>query len=256
MNLIKQAGLSVYRQFHARRNLYHLRDRRAYGLVLDRILFESAEIWPEVLPCKPRSIVDIGANRGNVAMQLAALYRPEFVGLVEPLPQMAQLLREQSFAPRQKVFECALGRTEGRARLNVLRNLPSSSLLEVTPGCDLLFQSPMDKIDVIDVPLKTFDSIYSECHLDSLDLLKIDVQGYEIEVFEGGRTALKNTRFVLTEVSFFSHYHGQPLFAEVYEFLRLAGFELRGTFGYSCDSRGMPLQCDAIFINTTMRQKP
>lgn len=252
MNIIKRLYLSIYQQLHVRKNLYHLRDRRAFMPILSHTLFEAAKVWPEVLPWKPRTILDAGAYRGDIAEQLAQLYCPRFIGLVEPLPQMAALLQAKSFAPQQKVFACALGRRDGKAVLNVLANLPSSSLLEPTAASEVFFQVPMDKIDTIEVPLRTLDGIFEECGLKDLDLLKIDVQGYEIEVFVGGTETLRKTRLIVTEVSFFEHYKGQPLFGEVYDFLHRAGFELRGMFGYSYDAQDLPLQCDAVFINRAM----
>ena len=252
MNSLKQLYLDIYRQLHLRKNLYHLRDRRAFMPILTQTLFDAARVWPEVLPWKPCTILDVGAHRGDIAEQLAQLYRPRFIGLVEPLPQMAASLQAKSFAPQQRVFACALGRRDGKAALNVLASLPSSSLLEVAAGCDALFHRPMDKTDTIEVPMRALDGIFGECDLKDLDLLKIDVQGYEIEVFAGGTETLQKTRLIVTEVSFFEHYKGQPLFGEVYGFLHKAGFELRGTFGYSYDDQGLPLQCDAVFINRQM----
>ena len=110
----------------------------------------------------------------------------------------------------------------------------------------------MSKIGTIRVALRTLDEVFGECGLDDLDLLKIDVQGYEIEVLAGGSATLRSTRLLMIEVSFFEHYRGQPLFADVYDFLDRAGFGLINTFGYSYDARGLPLQCDAVFVNRTM----
>lgn len=252
MNTIKRFYWDVYRQLRIRKNLYHLRDRRAFWPFLSQLLCNAAEIWPEVLPWPPRTILDVGAHRGDIAEQLAELYHPRFIGLVEPLPQMVALLQTKSFAPQQKVFACALGRSEGRGGLNVLASLPSSSLLEINPGCDALFHRPMNKVETIEVAIRTLDSIFDECDLKSLDLLKVDVQGYEIEVFAGGAKTLQKTCLIVTEVSFFEHYKGQPMFGEIYDYLHGIGFELRGTFGYLYDSRGLPLQCDAVFINRAM----
>ena len=50
-------------------------------------------------------VLDVGAHNGEVAQQLACLFRPEFMGLVEPLPQMVKALRSRSFAPRQSGFD-------------------------------------------------------------------------------------------------------------------------------------------------------
>lgn len=252
MNLIKRLYLNFYWQLHVRKNLYFLRDKRAYFPILGQTLIEAARVWPEVLPWRPQTILDIGAYKGDIAEQFAHLYHPRFMGLVEPLPQMAALLRKKSLGPQQKVFSCALGRCEGKAILNVLASTPSSSILDVTPGCDVLFHRPLDKKDSIEVTVRTLDSIFSECGIKDLDLLKIDVQGYEIEVFAGGVETLRKTRLVVSEVSFFEHYKGQPLFKEIYDNLHGLGFELRGTFGYLYDNQGLPLQCDAVFINRAM----
>jgi FkbM family methyltransferase len=57
-----------------------------------------------------------------------------------------------------------------------------------------------------------------------VDFLKLDVQGYELAVLKGATTALHDVLVVHTEVEFVEMYEGQPLFAEVDQFLRGAGF--------------------------------
>jgi FkbM family methyltransferase len=247
--MFRRQALALFEQLHARGNLLRLADRRALWPVNSHALMEAARVWPDILPLRPRTIIDVGAHRGAVAEQLSRLYRPAFMGLVEPLPQMAELLRAGRFAPRQKVFDSALGRSEGDARLHILASAPSSSLLDVAPGCDELFGRPMDTVQEIPVRIRTLDDIVAECELDHLDLLKVDVQGYEMEVFAGGEEALQKTRLIVSEVSFFEHYLGQPLFKAVYSHLNDRGFELRAMFGQLYDGQGIPLQCDAVFIN-------
>ena len=249
---MKRFFFGLYCGLVARYDLYHIRDRRAFAIRLGRALYEGAQIWPTVLPRRPNTILDVGAHRGKVAEQLAALYHPAFLGLVEPLPEMVALLQQKKLAPQQQVFSCALGREEGWTTLQVLAYPPSSSLLEVNPESASRFQRPMDKVDTIRVPMHTLDTIFEQCGLQHLDLLKIDVQGYEMEVFHGGVDSLKKTGVIVAEVSFFEHYIGQPLFEQVYHFLHDLGFELRSTFGYTYDLRGLPLQCDAVFINRAL----
>ena len=177
------------------------------------------------------------------------LYRPIFIGMVEPLPQCADMLKKKILSPRQLVFECALGRTDATADLNVLSNLASSSILEVNPDSETVFHTRMDHISKIEVKVRTLDDIFNECKLDVLDLLKIDVQGYELDVFAGGTSALKKTQLIVSEVSFFEHYYGQPMFKDIYDFLKIQGFELRNMFGYVYDNHGSLIQCDAVFMN-------
>ena len=246
---IKRAYGRFSSQAVARHNLHFiLRDRRAFAPQLNRTLVDAALTWAPVLPWRPNTILDIGAYTGHVAEQLTSLYRPDFIGLVEPLPDLASELACKSLAPSQKVFACAVGRDEGIATLNVIASRHSSSLLPIAPHCDVLFHTPMHQIGTIQVPVRRLDSILDECGLDSLDLLKIDVQGYELEAFAGGARTLSRTRVIVSEASFFEHYEGQPLFADLYEYLTDVGFQLRGTFAWSYDSSEMPLQCDAVFI--------
>ena len=58
------------------------------------------------------------------------------------------------------------------------------------------------------------------------DFIKIDVQGYELEVLKGGEQAVSNSIGCELEVSFIEIYKSQPLFAEVDQWMRARGFFL------------------------------
>jgi protein O-GlcNAc transferase len=64
-----------------------------------------------------------------------------------------------------------------------------------------------------------------------VDYIKIDVQGAELSVFQGASTALRTALFIHTEVEFAELYEGQPLFAEVDQHLRNAGFQFHTFVG-------------------------
>jgi FkbM family methyltransferase len=65
-----------------------------------------------------------------------------------------------------------------------------------------------------------------------VDLLKIDIQGAELDVFKGGRRTLQDVLVIQTEVEFIELYQGQPLFAEVDTFLRAQGFFFHTFLGF------------------------
>lgn len=250
MNIYERLAISLYQQARVRRNLYRIGDRRFLSPIIRRSLFDAAKYWPEVLDkFKPHTILDIGAHTGEIASQFSQLYKPDFMGLVEPLPHLAVQLEQKIFAKRQKVFPCALGSRGGQARLNVIASETSSSIFEITPGLDKLFNRPMYVKDNIRVAVRTLDDIFKECEIEAIDLIKIDVQGYEIEVFEGGIYTLPQTKMIVSEVFFFECYKDQPMFEDVYILLRSKGFKMRGTFGWLYDKNGLPLQCDAVFMN-------
>ena len=75
-------------------------------------------------------------------------------------------------------------------------------------------------VEEVDVQTHRLDDL----DIDEFDLLKIDVQGAELMVFQHGRDRLRNAVAVHTEVSFVPLYVGQPTFGEVDAELRAQGF--------------------------------
>ncbi len=99
-----------------------------------------------------------------------------------------------------------------------------SSLLE--PDIEILnhFHSLGESGEIIrtqDVSTRKLDDIDE---IEYIDYLKLDVQGSELSVIEGASRRLQNTLVVHTEVQFISFYKEQPLFAELDQALRNAGF--------------------------------
>lgn len=254
MNPIKRFILNSYKQIEVRKELYTLRDWRVVRPILGKTLFEAARTWPRVLPrkWKPGTIIDVGAYDGRVSKDLKELYHPEFIGIVEPWPEMAERLRSTFFAPRQKIFSCALGRQRRKASLNVLPATASNTMLEPSPNLSTQYSRDIQKVGTIEVDMRTLDDIFSECELSTLDLLKVDVEGYELEVFAGGIETLRRTKLIVVEVVFFEAHKGRPLFKDIYDFLWENGFEMISTFNWGYNSCNIPLQCDVVFINKAM----
>jgi hypothetical protein len=78
-------------------------------------------------------------------------------------------------------------------------------------------------------------------------LLKIDVQGFEMEVLRGAVEILSSFSSIYVECSFIELYSGQALINETIEFLYSAGFALAGLFNQTTDSCGRPVQADVLF---------
>jgi len=113
---------------------------------------------------------------------------------------------------------------------------------------------------VTELSTTTLDQFLSENTGNPADFIKIDVQGAELDIFQGGLQALKDVLFIVTEVEFVELYHGQPLFGDVSSFLQKQGFmfhkftELGGrtlkpiTLGGNVNTATQHLWADAIFI--------
>ena len=78
--------------------------------------------------------------------------------------------------------------------------------------------------------------------------LKIDVQGYELEVLKG--TTLKNIKYIYLEGSYVKLYSNQPLINSISKYLTSKNFKKVGRFNVLRDNFGKQLQADFLFINT------
>jgi len=250
MNWLQNILASLFYNIQARRRLASIGDSRARRIRINQALVAAANQWIKLLPYgfRPKVVFDIGANRGTVTKGLHELYHLTFAALVEPIPALAAALEVGSLADRQRVFACALGQQAGSGSLNLYANDASSSLLEVTNEARSCFHLPFRKRQILSVPLKTLDIIFDESGVTHVDLLKIDVQGLEMDVFKGGQKCLAVTNLILVEVSFKPHYHGQPLFPEIYAYLLDQGFSLRRLSDFIDNEDGVAFQCDALFV--------
>jgi hypothetical protein len=93
------------------------------------------------------------------------------------------------------------------------------------------------------------DFIYQH-QLPQPDLIKIDVQGFEKNVIEGGYETLKKAKYCVLEMSFKPLYEGSPLFDDIYRLMTDLGFSLIGFSSPLIGKSGDYLQVDGIFENT------
>jgi len=133
--------------------------------------------------------VDIGANLGLVTLRLANLVTSEGrVHAFEPNPTMLRYLRT-SIAHNDldvQVHAFALGKQEENLSLYVpKKNAGRASLLPHTNR---------ELIEVHEVPVKMLSKVASQKNWDRIDFIKIDVEGFEADVFRGGIEVLKRTK--------------------------------------------------------------
>lgn len=173
-------------------------------------------------------IVDVGANCGGTAMRYLEFGDKTEIHCYEPTPVHLDSLRQRfGGSPRVNVHECGLGSSPGKMKMHINRSQDTNSILEST-----LIGATSDKscetIGEIEVEMRTLDD---ECHrlgLSAIDVLKLDVQGYELEVLRGADGLLRNRRIQLiyTEAYFKPQYIGQPRFWDVGSYLSEFGFSL------------------------------
>jgi hypothetical protein len=97
--------------------------------------------------------------------------------------------------------------------------------------------------------VRTLDSFFDKNQIKSPLLLKVDVQGYELPVLEGGQSILSRADAVIIETSYYPLYKDQPLFEEIYEYLVSRGFRYVGNIDQlESPNDNSVLQADAVFV--------
>jgi FkbM family methyltransferase len=231
---------------HRRRRRLRLRGTPAAGLSLGHL--GSLELLEVLESSPPRVIHDIGANVGTWTCLAKSLFPNAAVDAFEPLDVHFARFRQWTSAwPDVRLHRLALGSHQGTATLEVMDFSDASSLLPLgKEGRQSMGLSPVDKREV---PVSTLDALVSSGAARAPDLIKLDVQGYELEVLKGAEESLKGARAVLSEVSFRSFYEGQALFGDILVHLQERGFRLHA-FGSDL-TPGEPLaQADALFLRS------
>ena len=224
---------------------------RFYG-----IPFSPYQLAPALVPYFPRrrpvNLVDVGASLGSFTEAVEAHAGIRHAILIEPQPENCRSLRTRFSEARFSVEECAVADVEGVSEMDLLNFHYASSLLEANPEFASAFNEHLRVRERIRVPVTTLDRLLShDSWAGPIDLLKIDVQGAELKVLNGGTASLARTRLVWVEVSFRPLYKGSATFPEVYNFMRQHDFSLiamqEGYKGHS----GELLQADALFASAS-----
>jgi FkbM family methyltransferase len=225
---------------------------RRFGFDLRRIdestvFDERRYLWLTNFPI--RTVLDIGANIGQSAVLFHRLLPNATIYSFEPIEHCYEKLkRNVAGVPVVHTFNVAIGDTRGDATLYRSSSPGSSSLLPMEELHWRAFPSTEPSGEE-KVTVARLDDWADGFELEDEILMKIDVQGYEDRVLAGGGRILDRTRAIIAEVSFQELYVGQPLFHDIYDRLRDAGFRFMGSLKDILNPLdGSVLQADAVFI--------
>lgn len=195
-------------------------------------------------------VLDVGANAGQYAGELRrAGYEGRIVSF-EPLSEaFATLSRACAQDPNWECHQLALGTEDGSAQINVSGNSFSSSMLKMEERH--LRSAPESKyVGTEDVTTARLDSVWDEVVRDGeRPFLKLDVQGFELEVLNGAQASLPKVIGLQTELSLVPLYEGAPSFHDLIGYVEEHGFRLAGLEpGHDDRQSGEMLQADGIFV--------
>lgn len=189
---------------------------------------------------KPSFICDIGASKGIWTQKCLNIFPKAEYLCVDPLKENTPPLKELSL--KHRAVHCWMG-CLGSKRGEVIMNVDGdgSSILGGHWGNPYGTQRK--------IKINTLDNLLETQNFPQPDLIKLDVQGYELEVLKGAIKALKSTQAVIAEVSFFPFQSDMPVVHEVVGKLSEYGFVVHDILSVSTRPLdGATAQTDLFFL--------
>jgi len=191
--------------------------------------------------------MDIGANRGQFSLAVREYAPRARVIAFEPLPGPAALFQRIFVGdPMIRLHPVAIGAKAGEALIHVTEADDSSSLLTVSLFQEKLFRG-CRMVATATIKVGRLADFVSAQEIVSPAMLKLDVQGYELEALQGCDDLLDRFMYVYAECSFMELYTGQALAHDIINWLYDRSFSLSGVYNMSYDRIGRAIQGDFLF---------
>jgi FkbM family methyltransferase len=173
----------------------------------------------------------------------------------------------QKAKPGLRYFPVALGRTEERRPFYITNHpmccslyKPNEQLISLYNNMEVAMLKAVESVETV-----SLNFFARKNSIESVDFIKIDIQGAELDVFQGGVETLQDVVSIVSEVEFVHHYIDQPLFGDVcaflakqdlmfHKFLRTGGRSLKPII--LGNDPNLPVQyiwSDAVFIKDVLK---
>ena len=195
---------------------------------------------------QPARAVDVGACVGRWTYLFAGVFPAARILMVEPqarhIPALAEVAA--NLAPNVGYAQALLGAAAAAGVPFVVLDDGLGGT-----GSSVFPENSNVPRHTLEMPMQTLASLVAATGFGQPDFLKLDVQGYELEVLKGAGDLLRGVQFILLEVSTWPYNLGAPLLHDVTAWLSGAGFVAYDLCGVSRRSDATLLQLDLLFVN-------
>ena len=178
-------------------------------------------------------ILDVGAHYGEFGQMLRELRFQGHILSFEPVSASFKLLEAAAKDdPKWRIFPFALGSSDGESTIHIFRSSDFNSLLSPA-GIHDRFENCTEELGVETIAVRRLDSVYEMCTKDIPSprvFLKMDTQGYDLEVVRGGEGVLSKILAIQSELPGVCHYSGQPQLCEALSHYWSQGYRPTGFF--------------------------
>lgn len=199
-------------------------------------------------------LIDVGANAGQYGRMLRkAGYRGRIASFEPVSTSCAELARHAAADPDWRVFNYALGSRAEEKDIRVTRSSVFASFLTPSEYSKQKYPEAMPIVDTERVQIRTLDEMLPEIVPGIAAprlFLKMDTQGYDLEVFAGAGRSLPGVLGLQTEISIQAIYENMPNYLQSLTRYTQAGFVMTGLYPVSRDRDTLAL----IELDCVMRR--
>lgn len=201
------------------------------------------------------TVIDVGANIGEYGTMLRSLGYDSEIYSFEPVGKSYKLLTEKSYEDELwKTYNYALGREQGTSTINVSTSSSFSSFrdfnqfgIDQFPAESTIKNSESVEISTLDV----FISGLPPQHIRRSIHLKLDTQGYDLEVFSGLNKQAPSITSLQAELPVQGIYDDMPNYVEMLSIFKDSGFIPTGIFPVSRNKSTLEIiEFDCVMINS------
>lgn len=203
-------------------------------------------------------VFDVGANIGQSRNVYLKKFPSSKIFSFEPIKSTFKTLKESNpDVDKAFSFNLALGETNEKIKIPLQEKSTQNSLSKRRN------ENSNPLLNLEEVQVDTLDNIVEKIDIDNIDFLKIDTEGFEMEVLKGASNFLKSkkVRFILLELGIKSHPR-TTFYNSIQEYLSHFGYDVIGFYkqSQSLYTKGRFLMhCDVLFISSewskTLRPK-
>lgn len=204
----------------------------------------------KMLPEQDFLIVDIGGGIGASVILYRKYFPANRIMVFEPISENYNAIRSRINGLQNiEVINKALGNENSFVPINIANRITSSSLLPLSadPGSEAFSEKNLGKSRDEKIEVVRLDDFLSKNSRD-IGVMKIDVQGYEMNVLKGAEKTLERTKVIVMEANNHEGYAGAPKYYETDAFLRDHNFTLYDILP-SIFEKGKLKEWDVIYLN-------
>lgn len=196
------------------------------------------------------AVFDVGFHKGQFSALIDNFFPAKEIYAFEPQP-FSVFISKKVFKDKKnfRLFNFALGARTCKRRLFIASASDSSSFFPFANSFKSIYKN-IKHVKSMPVKVHHLDGFKLQNSFSKDIFLKIDTQGFELEVLKGAKKFLKRCKYIYVECSYISLYEGQPLFHVIQSFLEKRGFKFSSSYN-RVFHQGVLLQADVLFERQT-----